>query len=688
MNVFLVGRKGVGKTMLLKLFEPSLVALLNKSSIPEHVRVRELLPAATVGIYFNLAGPEARLQTFQGRGWSDTQWRRAYGDYLNWILVRNTLDALDQLFQVDAWRRSAGVHVGSFTEALEAHQFSIELLKQENSFFQQVSDLTGLREAVQTKIQLWARFLNADIGAEAPSAPLALGLPLFHLMSGLRRANIAKTPLRLFVMVDQYEALHQRRGILDLRPIFNQAMYEASRGGTGVEFKIGTRAYSYENFQLGEDAGSIEIDREFVIVDLDRTAIRFYPKFAVELFQKRLSMVNETVRTVEPRKLAEERLPSLSPHAEAKLYVRDATGERVKHLAPLIQRWERLGFSKDEAQHIVQRADFASAEPLTSMLAGIALTRWLRDNITEPPLKMEAGPPHLTLVDTAIHYGTRLISSVDLRYSMGTAKARRHSSHLRAIDDFVRDAEDAALFQLASAYKNQRRYFAGVDSMIAASSNVALVFIEALSHAYDNLLLDGRSPATDPVPPAIQTQALDRVSQSWYRRIPKEYDLGETLQELLRGLGASLRKLQLEITVPQPSPNGFSIEASASSSLEGIPPTSRADALALLHEAISWGLLEEALHQDKTRGRPTRRKVYINRVLSPYFGLSLVRRKDPIYVKDLQSFVQHLLDERDPLEVARLLTWASGARRGKKALNQSSQLLLGSITAQGEACLP
>src|SRR5688500_6145729 len=59
-NVFLVGRKGVGKTMILKVFEPEFQQLIYDSDEAEHKTIREGLPDATLGLYLNLASPTAR----------------------------------------------------------------------------------------------------------------------------------------------------------------------------------------------------------------------------------------------------------------------------------------------------------------------------------------------------------------------------------------------------------------------------------------------------------------------------------------------------------------------------------------------------------------------------------------------------------------------------------------------------
>lgn len=102
-NVFLVGLRGVGKTMLLKIFEPEMMALLYRSPQPEHIEARRLLPVATVSIYLNLASADARLNLFQGQDRKNTWWFKAYSDYLNTMFLERALNAIEEMSEVSPW---------------------------------------------------------------------------------------------------------------------------------------------------------------------------------------------------------------------------------------------------------------------------------------------------------------------------------------------------------------------------------------------------------------------------------------------------------------------------------------------------------------------------------------------------------------------------------------------------------
>jgi hypothetical protein len=645
-NVFLVGRKGVGKTMVLKIFDPDIMAVLYRSREPEHVEARKFLPKATVGVYLNLVSPSARLSLFRGPQHDESWWLRAYADYLNALLMELALSATETLAATPGWRTDANASSASLIDTPEVFGALIDGLREESTAYEPIKSLSELRALFRGRIRDWARYVNGDPGASPPSqSALPLGAPLFRFVSAVRSSGLCGEPFRLFVLIDQYEVLHQQRRVIDFRPMFNQAMYSASRGGTGVEFKIGTRQYSYGNLDLPNGAGRIEAYREMLEVNFDDLSKTFYKKFALELYEKRLGGNS--------RQSAEERLPELKARAEAELYVGESVPDR--HLTAFLQKWQSLGLSEAQVAAAEKTSQIRSSHVLTGTLACIAVTRWLRDGSKKPPL----GCSPTDEADPGEALGTyldQLVRSIDEREKIGGEAARRKDAHMKAVDDFVRDVEEAALFQLASAYKNQRKYFSGIDSIVALSSNVAIVLIEILRAAYEPLILAGHDARTVVVTPELQSAAIYRTATNWFNRIPKECDFGETHQRFLSALGGHLRRIQLALTAPQPCPNGFSVGGAEASDIGGAAQEDpRTNAKALIADAVSWGLMEESEHQDKTRGRPKRRKFYLNRIFCPYFGVSEIWKKDPIYVRKVDVFVKNLLDGEPPVEVTNLL---------------------------------
>ena len=344
-NVFLVGRKGVGKTMILKVYDPEFQRVIYESDSAEHKRVRAQLPASTIGVYLNLAAPTARLTLFQGRGHNSRWWMAAYADFINSLLLDLAFEALVLMRAVPNWVKAHCTEQAFDEDRLAMHL--LPLLREESSAFDGINTIAGLRAATKARVQHWARYVNKDPSVTAPPAVLlSLGVPLFRLVAAARAAELFQTPFRLFLLVDQYESLYQHRRVIDFRPLFNQAMYEASRGGTGVEFKVGTRQYSYTNLSLIEGGGRIESGREMIEVHLDDLSDTFYNSFAKELFTKRMASVAGRLKRADAVLEASHYLPEMDAMTEAARYVGASSTDSRKHFGNFIGRWEAYGISR------------------------------------------------------------------------------------------------------------------------------------------------------------------------------------------------------------------------------------------------------------------------------------------------------------------------------------------------------
>jgi hypothetical protein len=638
----------------------------------EHVRVRANLPAGMFGVYLNLDSPASKLNLFQGLGHTKEWWIRAYSDYLNCLLLKTAIQSFSSMLSVEEWRSAAGCDDRQRGDGPAWIPLLVSDLRRESSCYDAVVDEATLLRELDARIIGWSRFVNArDASQTAPLIPLPFGVPLFLFAGAINRSGIFKRAFRLFVLVDQYEALYGLRSVIDFRPMFNQALREAStRGGTGVEFKIGARPYSFRNLSLLEGEGRLEAKREMIEVDLDKLVERFYRRFALDLFTKRMAKIGIHATKGDSFSLAKGRLPGYTPREEAERYARPgvANAQPMKHLIPFENRWDSLGVPPEVAAAILE-ALRGPVHPLTGTLAAIAMTRWLRTGHSRALLRSGSDKPKGgNQTSVATQYCRDLVTMIDAHYSGDRDFSSPEEG--RKITNFVRDAEQVALFVLASSYKNQRRYYCGIDDIIAVSSNVALVFIEILRACYELLLLDGGSAVEREVHQTIQSEAIYRTSENWYGRIPLECDYGDTLHKLLAGLGANFRRVQLELSAPDPAPNAFSVSASEAQVPAAIDDPRR-DRRSLLLEAVSWGLLEQRFHQDKGRARGKRTKYELNKVYCPNFGLSILSKKDPMYVHDIASFLDAAIAGKEPLEIGDRL---GRAKQSKKIVNAQPDL--------------
>jgi hypothetical protein len=646
-NIFLLGRRGVGKTMILKFFDAEIVAEVFRSNSALEPRKHTLVGG--IGTYVNLANPLIRIRDFAGKRGEEDWWCDAFSDHFNCYVLAALVANLRVLSASPEWRNASHWNGPPFQEDTALITSILNQLRMQSSAFDEVEDFDSLVSAIHARQKHWLHFLNREI-SNPPTAPLRLASPLFHIAQALR----ARYPkFRIVLLVDQYEALHGHRG-RDLRLLFNEAMSQAARGSTGVEFKIGCRPYAQGRLSMPDGSGRIEAGREFDLVDLDRFAATYFAKFAAELLDRRVMNARDGAN----RMLAASRvtfIPGYEPREEAERYERKAREESTRHLAPFREKWRSYDLDEHAIESTISKIFDDGKNVLVDVLTAMALTRWLDregDTIPDWVPKKHRGK---TKEEHLVAYGAALRAALLQRYERGMSVARKSGSALRAADDEVSAWEQSALFRIASAFKNQRKYYSGFDSLVRVSSNVALVFIQIMRKAWDLQALNGGDPR-ETIRPEIQSEAVYAVSEAWFASIEREYEHGIIQASFVRNLGAALKTIQMDPAATIPTPNGFSIApivagtTDASEEFDRKPPD---DAASFLHLLVSWGLLEPTEHQDKTRGRPRRTKYYFNRILCPYLGLSELRIKDPVYVDNIETFIALLQSGKIPSELLR-----------------------------------
>jgi hypothetical protein len=644
-NVLLIGRRGVGKTMILRLFDSEMVAEIYRQS-RAHNDAREYLLSDTVGIYLNLASPILRLKEFSGRGHDENWWRRAFADYFSYLALDIAIRGCCTLSSLQEWR-TANRWKGAALEDVQNQRALAETLSQ-LSGLDDARNLDSLAAAISRRLTAWVTFLNRD--SETPPTNLVqIGEPLYLLAKVLGRF---RKGIRILLLIDQYEVLHSLSGRIDLRPVFNEAMYSSARGGTGVEFKIGTRRYSFGDLKLFDSQTGLEDGREVSFVDLDAMAVKYFHGFAAELLAKRLANVGIRLVPGPSLKVAQHYLPGLAPVDEAARLAANARESTRRALDPYLKTWSDLGVSHSVGEAVANEVFSEELSPLITSLTALYLTHWLGRRSRRLPAWVSASArssPEVQLETLGVAMRDALLS----RYKSGTAKARK-SLKTRAADDLVSSWEETALFHLASAFKNQRKHFASFETISRISSNVALVFLQIMRTAWELQSLRTDASPSQPIAPEIQSEAVYSVSREWALKIGREYEHGVVQDRFLRALGANLRAVQMSPHATVPTPNGFSTNSDDPS--PGQLSLGTDSGRGLLNTLVNSGLLEESEHQDKTRGRPRRRKYYVNRVLCPYFAITDKHIKDPFYVEDLSDFISSLMHGEQPPEIKKLLS--------------------------------
>jgi len=336
-NSFFVGRTGVGKTMVLSLFDPAYQLALytdntHSKSFNERGKILELLPKEVIGIYSNIDSPYFHLTQFQGKVQTEENWMKIFGDYYGHILVRDFILALEKLSLNEKWREHNNVsNLDSEILDLVAIDYSKKICD-ELPDIDGISSWSSLKEYINNRISSWISIVS-KLGAETFSGPseiVQLINPCLYLMEELKTKGIIGSDCRLFIIIDQYETLFEHRKNIDFRPIFNLAMRQAARGETRIEFKMGVRPYGYKD-SLNIFGSGIKLDlvKECQEIFIDDLTSDYYDKFINDLTKKCLKKYREYDDYSDRLNTVFENLTAVQ---EVKKYIGNST-KRDKHFS-------------------------------------------------------------------------------------------------------------------------------------------------------------------------------------------------------------------------------------------------------------------------------------------------------------------------------------------------------------------
>jgi len=232
-----------------------------------------------------------------------------------------------------------------------------------------------------------------------------------------------------------------------------------------------------------------------------------------------------------------------------------------------------------------------------------------------------------------------------------------------------KDIRNGALFIIAASFKNKPKIYSGFDTLVDASSRVVLHYIETVSEAFNTYLLEEKEDI-EPLPAQMQSDALNKMARRFYENIPDTVPHGLAVSQFLKNIGILFRDLQLDTRLNKPYPNQFSLKKKLNNQFE--PGLRESD---ILTEILSYGFLEEGVHRDKNRKKGKRYKYALNRLLCPYFGISIVHRKDPIYIYGQENdFLRCLIQKDCNIETLKSYLSRSTVRGKRKDADLSKYL--------------
>lgn len=634
-NIFLIGRTGVGKTMILSLFDPLYQKTLfspdyideKNPQYNERMKLLEVIPKEIIGIQFTLNHPYLLLNRFQGILLNEEDWIDCFGDYFGHLLLRNLILTINDLSSNDIWREHNNIEDFDIYQLDQIAKNYGENIGKKLIEFNGIQNWEELEDAVEKRINKWENSVsdNRTEKFTGPERTVDLIIPILTLKSELQIGKIISNNTRFFVLLDQYETLYEHisdsEGLIDFRPLFNSAMKTAHRGKTMIEFKIGVRPYGYkDNLKLFKSGAKLDLDKECHELLLDQLAEKYYFNFIKDLTQKCLSRSEHFNQY-------NTRLNDLFIDYDELKQIEQYLGKSES----LIRHFSR--FFKDygkERENIIEKI-LKKTEEIQKKSCKVLTQTILSYRIEEFLLKKN----NFDILDDFIEKELQSIKSFIAN--------KYFDNNRKSIKDFTKYLE-GSLFIISSSYRRSVKIYSGFNTLRLVSSYIVDNYIKIVSEIF-NLYQLKYPDKTGPIPGEIQSEAIYNRSNNILKTIESKLPHGIKVKYFLMNLGSLFRKLQLSTLLKIPTPNWFSLK----NRILELPNLTKSEII-ILNELLSYGYLEEKEHKDVIMKDSSRYKYDLNKILCPYFKLSIQGHKQPPYIKGSASeFIKDLIriEDRD-----------------------------------------
>jgi hypothetical protein len=590
-NIVLLGPQGAGKSMILNLLRYQVLSTWLSGNDPLPSPIKHLNPF--LGISINLV--RANFHVFGRRSVAKAQGREhdeeldtiCAADYLTHYLFREFLKGIDFLCQ-----REGNLYRDWFKTTRSK---LLDLCRPMASwpawygYYSDCKDLDTLLDKCEQRLTTWRKFLNANIDLipqDIWETKASMEDALHSMGNALRSLGTDDRPISFFVTIDQYEVLPElnlTHGLL-LQRLINSLIKARD---PVVFYKIGARTYDWgQELRIWGAESRIEVQRDYAIVNLSNVLMRgedsgkwIFPEFARDVAYRRIKehWGSNSIRDDQIELI----LGHWNPKNEASIYF-DKDDERKYNLLE--------GLSGSLKRHIKDLCGDAS--PLELRLAGAWALQKRQRNIAEQEIINEAN-----------QYPWKKTSS------------------------WRKERYGIALLQIASKANARKRYFGWETVEYLSGSNIT-AFLMLCGEIWDMAAKNGVNPLQQSsLSPVIQSSGIFIASRKWAGRDRIEHIGGRKRFEVLSRLGPAIHDALIEEwAISNPGYSGFSLRES------DLLGTDKGRLVAgFIENAVSWGIFEERIHTPKTREGSTRRKWYLNSILSPHFGIPYIRVKEPYY---------------------------------------------------------
>lgn len=567
-SAYITGKRGCGKTMLLKYFDYQTAFSKRRKDIPKDA-------IEHVGIYWRV--DTQFCSSLKSRGIDDGEWSVVFECYFGLVVGTELLRAVQTIAESSFQNFGVDEHLSLVLPSV------VDYLPDAPT---EARKLVQYLESLRRKFTTWVSNVQATA---RPILPPGRDF-ILSLIGDLRRLA-ALERLSVFVYVDEVENLVQYQ-----RHVLN-AFLKHSQRPLIVSFT--SKEHPSDNETTGSE--SINATHDYRLVDLDAllTLTGAAMPFFAEVFLGNLEIA--------AGKTESERLEIVT--SPARLGERQEPAYQKEVLTAMRTRFPSLS-DKQIAATALQTS--ALKDGLCRRIGKALKER--RSNLVLDDFIEDKAPAEALVVLPA------LLNRESLSPDTVLAELKRYSTERRGSFEtsWVHNNLFGALLELYRPYARECPLFSGFDTLCLMSNDNLRNF---LILCYKTLeVAELRDSVSQPYSVEIQSRAAYDASEQLIKEIRTFGRFGEQLRVFVLRLGNIFRALQASPSMSEPEQNQFTINSGGRTLAD--------EELAFIAEALRFGILVEQLETKSKSGVGQDIVDYqLNPIYSPYFQISYRRKR-------------------------------------------------------------
>lgn len=591
--VYITGKRGCGKTMLLKYFDYHTAFSKRRTEIPADA-------IGHVGVYWRV--DTQFCSSLKHRGIEDADWSVVFESYFGLVIATELLNSVKTIAE------SAFPSFGPDDLATLTLPSAADFLD---------GAPVGLNELLKYLESLRRKFTTWVSNVRAVACPvLPPGRDFILSLIGDLRTLSSLSPLSVFVYVDEVENLvpYQRHVLNSFlkhsqRPLivsFTSKEHPSNNETSGPESINATHDYRLLDldYYLGLTAAAMPFFAEVFLGNLDIAAGRADSELlAIVGSQSRLVERQEQQYQKDIVAIMRRRFPAVTD----KQIAINALNEQTL---------------KDNLQRRISKA-----------------LKDRRSNLAVEDFMFEGAPAEALVTLPALLNRETLVPENVLEELYAFSEGRKGSF----VSTWIHNNLFGAILELYRPYARECPLYAGFDTLCTMSNNNLRNF---LILCYQTLEVAELRDQTDPpYSVEIQCRAAYDASEQLIKEIRTFGRFGEQLRVFVLRLGNIFRALQASPAMSEPEQNQFTINSGGRAL--------QSNELAFISEALRYGILVEQLETKSKSGIGQDIVDYqLNPIYAPYFQISY-RRKRKLEMSVEQFHMLILGNENEYRELAR-----------------------------------